>query len=419
MKKGKQMSKLHFLQTIYLQNKSFYFDKNCQFPLDSHDAVSIGRVFSDCYADALLVIELSNTDDERVEAISCLKNLVNNCEIPVYISGRISNFEDIKKYLYTGVEKLVYSFDKIEELSIIKEGISRFGENSFLLATSNIEELGKLNHREDLSSIKLLLILNDKKPESFTSIFDYKFSNELYGLAIELKEIINFLELKDEMGNENRKYEINSFKPSISWCNFKLNSEGLIPVIVQDYKSNEVLMLAYMNEEAFQITLKTGKMTFYSRSRQEIWTKGLTSGHYQYLKSLTLDCDSDTILAKVSQVGVACHTGEFSCFYKELVKKEYKDIDSKKIFEDLYRVIKERKMNPKEGSYTNYLFDKGIDKILKKVGEEATEIIIAAKNPDSEEIIYEVSDFLYHVMVLMVEKGVSWEDILRELANRQ
>ena len=133
---------------------------------------------------------------------------------------------------------------------------------------------------------------------------------------------------------------------------------------------------------------------------------------------LTADCDYDTILAKVSQVGVACHTGSSSCFFNEIVKKEYIEKNPLKVFESVYNVIEDRKANPKEGSYTNYLFDKGIDKILKKVGEECTEIVIAAKNPDSEEIKYEISDFLYHVMVLMVEKGVTWEDITQELAQR-
>jgi phosphoribosyl-ATP pyrophosphohydrolase/phosphoribosyl-AMP cyclohydrolase len=136
------------------------------------------------------------------------------------------------------------------------------------------------------------------------------------------------------------------------------------------------------------------------------------------VKELRIDCDNDTLLAKVSQVGAACHTGNRSCFYRSIMKKEYDETNPLKVFEDVFAVIEDRKVHPKEGSYTNYLFEKGIDKILKKVGEEATEIIIAAKNPDPEEIKYEISDFLYHVMVLMAEKGVSWEDITEELARR-
>ncbi|MDE5679476.1 MAG: bifunctional phosphoribosyl-AMP cyclohydrolase/phosphoribosyl-ATP diphosphatase HisIE [Lachnospiraceae bacterium] len=160
-------------------------------------------------------------------------------------------------------------------------------------------------------------------------------------------------------------------------------------------------------------------MTYSSRSRQELWLKGATSGHYQYVKELTADCDMDTILARVSQIGAACHTGAKSCFFHEVVKKEEDErINPLKVFEEVFAVIQDRRINPKEGSYTNYLFDKGIDKILKKLGEEATEIVIAAKNPNANEIKYEIADFLYHMMVLMAEKEVTWEEITEELAKR-
>lgn len=212
--------------------------------------------------------------------------------------------------------------------------------------------------------------------------------------------------------------EQNQLKSKMSWSDFKLNSDGMVPVIVQDYKTDEVLMLAYMNEKAYLTTLKLGKMTYWSRSRNELWTKGLTSGHVQYVKSLTIDCDNDTILAKVEQIGAACHTGNKTCFYQPLVGTDYDEKNPLQVFESVYAVIEDRKANPKEGSYTNYLFDKGIDKILKKVGEEAAEIIIAAKNPNPEEVKYEMADFLYHAMVLMVEKGLTWDDIVGELADR-
>ena len=171
--------------------------------------------------------------------------------------------------------------------------------------------------------------------------------------------------------------------------------------IRDSYRTDEVLMLAYMNEEAFDTTINIGKMTYYSRSRNELWTKGLTSGHIQYVKSLTADCDYDTILAKVSQIGAACHTGNRSCFFNEIVKKEYGE------------------ENPKEGSYTNLLLEKGLDNILKKVGEENTEIIIAAKNTDHEHLKYEISDYIYHLMVLMAEKDITWEEITQELSQRK
>jgi len=178
-------------------------------------------------------------------------------------------------------------------------------------------------------------------------------------------------------------------------------------------------MVAYMNQEAYEATLRTGVMTYWSRSRRQLWVKGETSGHFQYLKELRVDCDNDTLLARVAQIGAACHTGNRSCFYRTALKKDTPQKNPMKVFEDVYATIEDRRQNPKEGSYTNYLFEKGIDKILKKCGEEAAEIIIAAKNPNPEEIKYEIADFLYHMMVLMSERGITWEDIAQELANRE
>jgi len=173
-----------------------------------------------------------------------------------------------------------------------------------------------------------------------------------------------------------------------------------------------------MNEEAFNKTVETGVMTYFSRSRQELWIKGGTSGHFQYVKELIADCDNDTLLAKVEQIGAACHTGNRSCFFNEMLKHEYDEKNAYAVLKGLYDVVVDRKKNPKEGSYTNYLFDKGIDKILKKCGEESTEIVIAAKNPNAEELKYEIADYLYHLTVLMVECNVDWEDIVEELSKR-
>ena len=198
----------------------------------------------------------------------------------------------------------------------------------------------------------------------------------------------------------------------------KRDAKGLVAAVIQQYDTREVLMVGYMNDEALRRTLTTGRVTFWSRSRQEYWRKGDTSGHVQYVKGVSLDCDGDALLVEVDQVGAACHTGKRSCFYTDLVKEEYKEKNPLEVFENEYNIILDRKLHPKEGSYTNYLFDKGIDKILKKVGEEATEIVIAAKNPDPEEIKYEIADFLYHMMVMMVDKGITWDEVLEELSQR-
>ena len=196
--------------------------------------------------------------------------------------------------------------------------------------------------------------------------------------------------------------------------NIKFNGHGLVPCVVQDVYTREVLMLAYMNEESLKKTLETGETWFFSRSRNELWNKGATSGHKQTVKKLSYDCDGDTLLAEVEQIGAACHTGAKSCFYTTMFESEEKVFEIGKLFD----LIKERKETPVDGSYTNYLFDKGIDKILKKVGEECAEVIIAAKNPDVTELQYELSHLVYHSMVLMVERGLELKDIAEELKKR-
>ncbi len=204
----------------------------------------------------------------------------------------------------------------------------------------------------------------------------------------------------------------------------KFDDKGLIPAVVTDKDTNRVLMVAYMNAETIKMTLETKKCTYFSRSRNEVWVKGETSGHFQYLENMYVDCDMDTILLKVKQVGEACHTGNKSCFYREVTGGgELKEVSLSHvsdcgILDDLYKVVCDRAENPKEGSYTNYLLEKGIDKILKKVGEECSEVIIGAKNADKEEISYEVADLLYHLTVMLCERGLSWEEIYEELAAR-
>jgi phosphoribosyl-ATP pyrophosphohydrolase/phosphoribosyl-AMP cyclohydrolase len=196
----------------------------------------------------------------------------------------------------------------------------------------------------------------------------------------------------------------------------KFDSNGLITAVIQDFSTREVLMVAYMNQESLKQTIETGQTWFFSRSRNELWHKGETSGNFQTVKAIRYDCDGDALLIEVDPHGPACHTGERSCFYRNIVQGESAQISS--IISRLYETIKERKANPKEGSYTNYLFDKGIDKILKKVGEETSEVIIAAKNNSKEELIYETADLVYHMTVLLVNQGIDPKEISDELKKR-
>lgn len=342
------------------------------------DAAVLARFYSDNGADELLVFDLSNEDDEHEANISALKEICRSAEIPVKAGGNIKRIEDVKKLLYAGCSKAVLNYAKQSNIDLTEEVSKRFGKEKI---AASVDSSDVVSAPADLVEeyVSELIYMDDLQP---------------------FEERLKPLECNME------------------WSEFKLDTDGLVPVVVQDYRTDEVLMVAYMNEEAYLKTLETGKMTYWSRSRQELWLKGLTSGHFQYVKELIVDCDFDTLLAKVSQTGAACHTGNKTCFFHEIAKTEYKNTNPLKVFESVYKVIADRKANPKEGSYTNYLFDKGVDKILKKVGEEAAELIIAAKNPDPEEIKYEMSDLLYHAMVLMVERGVTWEEITSELANR-
>ena len=197
--------------------------------------------------------------------------------------------------------------------------------------------------------------------------------------------------------------------------NLKFDEKGLIPAIVVDDDTGRVLTLAYMNEESLKISMERGLTCFWSRSRQELWLKGETSGNYQHIVSITADCDGDALVVKVEKDGPACHKGTDSCFEDVIFESDERHEFS---LASLMKLIEGRKTEKKEGSYTTYLFEKGLDKILKKVGEECTEVIIAAKANDRAETIYEISDLVYHVMVLMIQQGISLEDIHRELASR-
>lgn len=210
----------------------------------------------------------------------------------------------------------------------------------------------------------------------------------------------------------------------------RFDEQGLIPAIVQDYKSGQVLMLAYMNRESLAKTMAEGQTWFYSRSRQQLWHKGEESGHTQEVKNVLYDCDADALLIKVEQTGVACHTGHYSCFYRNSHSQEvepaqfsgdtlYGGKESPAILTELAQVIKQRQHELPEGSYTTYLFKSGVDKIAKKIGEESSEVIIAAKNASKGELVYESADLLYHLLVLLAERQVEFSDVLAELSSRR
>ncbi len=426
------MNKKLFCASIYLYQGSAV--RNLEdHTIVSDDPAALAAYYCNNNADRVIVFDQSNTDNEHEAALDIIKKIALACEVPVIGAGNVKRMEDIKKLLYAGCAKAVLNYSKLSNIEITEEVSKKFGKSKIVASYTDTSCLSE--HKELLEEyISELICMNASNIQKGCEIISIPTICSIEQNTEESEKIL----LSDNVGGltgnlindtiedvfsqklrlAKKGVLVSACEASMKWNDFKLNSDNMLPVVVQDYKTNEVLMVAYMNEDAYNQTITTGKMTYWSRSRNELWVKGDTSGHYQYVKSLTADCDKDTLLAKVSQVGAACHTGNYSCFFNQILQKEYNDTNPLKVFEDVYAVIQDRKLHPKDGSYTNYLFDKGIDKILKKLGEEATEIVIAAKNPNVNEIKYEICDFLYHMMVLMVEKGVTWEEIMAELADR-
>lgn len=417
---------------IYLKDgkavQGFYDDT----PLD--DVFHLAELYNDNGIDKLIVFDLSDEYEEHEKNVQIIKNINRSLEIKVCAGGNINRMEDIKDFLFAGCLQVILNGSKPNSMELANEASSRFGKDRILVSVENVDFIFK--HQENMNdNFHELLVLNTGILDAIDNMtdvpyvvyfeeYDYKaIQNALKrpnirGIAGRFfnDPKTNIIEIKSRLSADGIKMD--NYEASLKWEDLKKNSDGMVPVIVQDYRTDEVLMLAYMTREAFDTTIHTGKMTYYSRSRQELWVKGMTSGHVQYMKSLTTDCDFDTILAKVSQVGAACHTGNRTCFFNNIIKKEYLEKNPMHVFEDVYNAMIERKEHPKEGSFANYLLDQGLDAILKQVGEQAVETIIAAKNPKSEDIRYEISDMMYDLMVLMAEKEVTWEDITQELVQR-
>ncbi len=423
-----------FVPCIYLHDGHAVKDLTDRTVLEK-DPLQLVQLYNENNADELIVFDMSEGDQAHEAALEKIKEICALAEMDVIGTGNIKRMEDVKKLLYAGCRRAILDYGKESNLAATEEISLKFGRDK-LLASCSDPTILKENRELAEKYVSGLLLLDPHRIRETREIVELPLYVQVHSIALnQLMDLFAYDNVCGITGNAvNDNYKeilslkslclengipVETFEPAYQWADFKKNRDGHVPVIVQDHRTREVLMMAYMNEEAFLQTLRTGKMTYYSRSRQQLWLKGETSGHYQYVKSLTADCDMDTILATVSQVGAACHTGARSCFFHEIAKKDYQEAENPlQVFQDVYDVIKDRKVHPREGSYTNYLFDKGIDKILKKLGEEATEIVIAAKNPGASEVKYEISDFLYHMMVLMAEKDISWEEITTELANR-
>lgn len=431
------MNRKQLIPCIYLYNQKAIASFDDRETVIGDDPVRLAAYYEESGADALIVFDLSEGDAAHEAALDVIKAVCGAVSVPVIGAGNVKRMEDIKKLLYAGCKKAALNYSLPANIELTTEVSLKFGSGKIAACVDRaqtITEQKALLERyvseiilvtedgwEDCSgvcTVPLIVMLPEITPDTTADAFRRDNLCGITGRALNAK-VPEISSLRAFCAGQGICVSAaGHLETDVKWEEFKLNSDGMVPVIVQDYRTDAVLMAAYMNREAYEATIETGKMTYYSRSRQTLWLKGETSGHFQYVKSLTADCDMDTILAKVMQVGNACHTGSYSCFFREIAGRQEEKENPLKVLQSVLEVIQDRKVHPREGSYTNYLFDKGIDKILKKLGEEATEIVIAAKNPNPNEIKYEISDFLYHMMVLMAEKGVTWEEITEDLSKR-
>lgn len=421
------------------------------------DPVELAKKYEQDGADELVFLDISATNQERKIAYEYVEMIAKAVSIPLTVGGGIRSLDDMAKVFSLGAAKVSINSAAVTKPELISESSKKFGSERIVVAIDVVKKAGKwlvVTHGgEKNSGIDALSWAKEVENRGAGSILvtSKDFDGVKRGYDLELmKALKNQIEipliasggagsLKDlEAGiragadavlaasifhygeltvKDCKEYLAKSgIVVAGKGLEPQYDEQGLVVCIAIDAMTNKVLMQAYMNKEAWQKTIETGRATYYSRSRQKLWVKGEESGHIQDVVEILLDCDRDSVLLVVEQRGPACHTNNNSCFYTSVYGQGNTTIGERLI--SLQRTIKNRKENPQEGSYTNYLFEKGLDKILKKVGEETSEVIIAAKNPSKEELCYEAADLMYHLSVLLEESGLSWQDIALELESR-
>lgn len=417
------MSYKRLIPCIFIYNGKavkWFHDKE----IVSENVVELAQYYSNQGADELLVFDLSDNDDEHTESIELIQKINRVIPIPMIAGGNIKRLEDVKRILYTGVKRVMLNFSKPDMFALTQEAANRFGKEKIAVSLNDFDALFKqqqiieqysselifmhrldLNSVMNLTSIPCIIVTDTVREEELFHILRCPGVKGLSGRFVSDVER-NFSEFKDKCAE--RDIKITSFESLMDFSEFHTDAAGIISVITQDYKTGEILSVRKMDREAFETTVKTGKMTYYCAD-----THTMESKQYQYVKSMTVNETRDTLLAKIDfREKTETH------FTQSLIGSDESEKNPLQIFEYVYQTILNRKQNPKEDSYTTYLFEKGIDKILKKIGEEATEIVIAAKNPSQDELKSEFVDFLYHAMVLMVERDVTWEELTEEMAKR-
>ena len=404
----------------------------------SNNIIAHAVSYAEKGADELIVLDLSDTPETHAKTLDCLRKLTLEVTIPIIVGGDINNMEDIDKILATGVRRAILNMSKESSRYLLKDAAEKYGRENIGASFNDFNSLFKtqkavreyatelvfLHHLDfpsvmNVTDIPSVLVSLYSDMDMLTSYLEYPTVKGLSGKFVS-RPGIDINDLKREFSK--RGITFSSFESKVSFSQFKLlekDSEGLVPVIVQHYKTKEVLMMAYMNEEAFMKTLRTGKMTYWSRSRNAIWVKGETSGHFQYVKSLNLDCDNDTILAKVEQIGAACHTGNPSCFFNTIAGTEDNSHSSQQTMDMVFKyIIAERNKSAELPPVNSKLMYKGLDPILKQLGAKYTELLVTAKNSNPTEFRTVLADTLFNTMLLMAEKNVTWEEIYLEFTNK-
>ena len=449
---------------------------------DVADPVEMARLYNAAGADELVFYDITASFEGRALFTDILTRVAGEIFIPLTVGGGINTLDDFDRVLKCGADKVSVNSGALKDPGLIPAAAQRYGNQCVVLsadvkrvngqfrvfAKGGREDTGRdaldwvswcaahgageiclnsidtdgVRHGFDLEmldavaarvNIPIIASGGAGKKEDFLELFHHKGIDAGLAAGIFHQKLLGIRELKEYLNASGVEMRLRKRIKPLHFCleydkihnipirggrtvmELKFDEKGLIPAIVQDHYTKQVLTLAYMNAETLALTIAEGRTVFWSRSRQEIWRKGETSGNVQRVVSITADCDADALVVEVVKDGPACHTGAESCFFNEVyVSPELKQFS----WQGLYNLIKGRKDTPTEGSYTTYLFEKGKEKILKKVGEECTEVIIAGEKEDKAETVYEISDLAYHVLVLMVSAGITVEDVTRELEKR-
>lgn len=421
------------MATIYLKDGVALKSRDCQEPLGQ--AEEIARLYNDSGIDKILLWDLSETKEEHNNTLKVIREINRVLEISSYAYGWTSSIRDIREYLFSGCRSVILCSSDPELPNMIEECQKRYRKDRISLALDDVDILFKKRaeieeYYEDVYVFK---------PEILESVINM---TELpFYACIDSMELSDYLEILEQpncrgIGGpllNDKNTDIMTLKHSLfskgvsviindsnmEWSEFKLDADGLIAVVAQDYATKEVLNYGYMNQEAFLATMAKGKMHYYDKHTGCVTMHGAGTEQFQYLKSLSVDCHKQAILAKVSQIGVACHTGNYSCFYTEIMKKDYTEKNTVKVLENIYNVIVNRKKYPREGSFTNFLMSKGLNEIARRIQSESTELILSAKDQDAEALRTELSDLIYFMMVLMCENNITWDDVINEMAQRK